>query len=318
MPGAFPPKRIQHPEKHALDKLADQEYDPGTPRGFAVGTFSPGRRNRTKTDRWFVGFLCLALLLVLPVGAAPETVRGGQSLPVGGLVQGGHPLSREEFQSPAWTEGPFGLAITPLELDVCAPADATYDIAVTQEIPGYVDPVTLISAGQPAGTMVAFSQNPVIPPGSSELRVGNTGAAPAGSYDIVVTGIAPTATVSTTVGLNLFAGTSGQPSLIAPPNGATGVSITPAFSWTAVAEGHEYLLEVASDAGFFDVVYSAAVAVPGHTAETPLEASTLYYWRVQASNACGAGSYSDAYHFRTAEPVLRYIYLPEVIKESAP
>lgn len=271
-----------------------------------------------KTVRWFVGFLCLGLLLVLPVGAAPETVRDGQSLPVARLMQGGQPSSEEELRNPARTESPFGLIITPLELDVCAPADATYDVAVTQEIPGYVDPVTLITSGQPAGTTVGFSQNPVIPPGNSMLTVGNTGAALAGSYDIVVTGIAPTATVSTTVGLNLFTATPGQPSPIAPPDGATGVSITPAFAWTAVTQGHEYLLEVATDAGFSNVVYSVAVAVPGHTAETPLDADTLHYWRVQASNACGAGSYSETYHFRTAEPVLHAIYLPEVIKESAP
>ncbi len=271
-----------------------------------------------KTGRWFVGFLCLGLLLVLPVGAAPETVRGGQILPAGGLMQGDQPSSEGELRSPARTEDPFRLVITPLELDVCAPADATYDIAVTQETPGYVDPVTLITTGQPAGTTVGFSQNPVFAPGNSVLTVGNTGAAPAGSYDIVVTGIAPTATVSTTVGLNLFTGTPGQPSPIAPPDGATGVSTTPSFSWTAVTQGHEYLLEVATDAGFSNVVYSAAVTVPGHSAETPLDADTLHYWRVRASNACGAGSYSETYQFRTAEPVLHSIYLPEVIKESAP
>jgi lysyl endopeptidase len=271
-----------------------------------------------KTDRWFVEFLCLGLLLVLPVRAAPETVRDGQSLPVAWLMQGGQQSSEEEFRSPARTQSPFGLVITPLALDVCAPADATYGIAVTQETPGYVDPVTLVTAGQPAGTTVGFSQNPVFPPGASLLTVGNTGAAPAGSYDIVVTGIAPTATVSTTVGLNLFTGTPGQPSPIAPPDGATGVSITPSFSWTAVTQGHEYLLDVATDAGFSNVVYSAAVAVPGHTVEIPLDTNTLYYWLVQASNACGAGSYSDTYHFRTVEAVFHYIYLPEVTRDTAP
>lgn len=271
-----------------------------------------------KTDRWFVGLLCLGLLLVLPVKAVPEAVRGGQILPAGGLMQGGRSLSEEQFHSPVRTASPFGLVINPLELDVCAPADAAYDIAVTQEMPGYVDPVTLITAGQPAGTTVGFSQNPVIPPGNTVLTVGNTGAAPAGSYDIVVTGIAPTATVSATIGLTLSTGTPGQPSLIAPPDGATGVSITPSFSWTAVAQGREYLLEVATDAEFSNVVYSAVVAMPGHTAETSLDADTVHHWRVQANNACGAGPYSDTHQFRTAGPVLRHIYLPEVIKESAP
>jgi hypothetical protein len=150
------------PGRHTLDKLAGGEYNAGTPLAFAEGTSSLERKKAMKTDRWFVGLLC-----------------------------------------------------------------------------------------------VGFSQNPVIPPGDSVLTVGNTGAATAGSYDTVVTGLAPTATVSTTVRLNLFGAPPEQPSLIAPPDGATGVSVTPFFSWTAVTRRRAYLLEVVTDAGFSNVVYSA-------------------------------------------------------------
>ena len=101
----------------------------------------------------------------------------------------------------------FSLAATPSSQDVCAPADAVYDVEVGS-ILGYADPVTLSASGQPAGTTVSFSVNPVTPPGSSTLTIANTGAATAGSYSIDIVGVAPTSTHTTTVGLNLYSSPS--------------------------------------------------------------------------------------------------------------
>lgn len=197
-------------------------------------------------------------------------------------------------------EGPFVLEVTPDTLDLCAPADATYQITVAQVTPGYEDPVTLGVSGTPDGTTASFNPNPVTTPGDSVLTISNTAAAAAGSYKIDVVGVAPTATTTTTVGLNLFTGAPGQPDLLTPPDGSTGVGPTPEFSWTAAAQAGQYLLEIATDIGFSDVVYSASVPVPNHTPTVPLQASTEHHWRVQANNACGSGTFSDIFSFRTA------------------
>ncbi|MHC4107008.1 MAG: EF-hand domain-containing protein, partial [Planctomycetota bacterium] len=53
-------------------------------------------------------------------------------------------------------------------------------------------------------------------------------------------------------------------------------------------------------------VYTATVEETSHTLESPLDADTPHYWRVGASNACGAGALSDIFTFTTQDipPVL--------------
>jgi hypothetical protein len=183
----------------------------------------------------------------------------------------------------------FSLNVTPASLDVCAPADAVYNVDVGS-ILGFSDPVTLSASGHPAGTTTGFSVNPVTPPGSSTLTIGSTGAAAPGSYSIDVTGTATPGGKGQIVELNLFDIVPAGPALLTPADGAADVSFKPTFSWTAVAQAASYLLEVATDAGFTNVVYSASETGTSHTAAVPLGAGTTYYWRVTASNVCGDGT----------------------------
>jgi hypothetical protein len=195
----------------------------------------------------------------------------------------------------------FVLDVTPAYLDVCAPDDVVYSVDVFS-ILGFSDPVELSASGHPAGTTADFSANPVTPPGSSTMTIGNTGAAAAGSYGIEVTAIS-TGTMGSvskgqTVDLDLFTVAAAAPSLLTPGDGAVGVPYRPTFSWIGVAQAGSYLLEVATDPGFSSIVYSASGTGTIHTAATLLSAGATYYWRVTAGNACGAGT-SLAFHFTT-------------------
>jgi hypothetical protein len=202
--------------------------------------------------------------------------------------------------------GPFGLEADPTSQAICAPADAVYDIEVMLNEPGYSDPVTLTAQGIPGGTSVNFSTNPVTPPGSSTMTIGNTGAATPGSYEIDVVGIAPTHTATVTVGLNLFDAAPGMPSLVSPADGAVNVDLTPNYEWTAVSQSDTYYLEVAEDSGFSTIVYTASVADTEHEGLTALEPLTTYYWRVTAMNPCGDSSPSSTFSFTTRDipPIL--------------
>jgi hypothetical protein len=183
----------------------------------------------------------------------------------------------------------FSVSVTPGSLDLCAPGDAVYSVDVGS-ILGYSDPVSLSASGNPAGTFANFSVNPVTPPGSSTLTIGNTAAAAAGSYSIDVTGTSTAGVKSRGVGLNLFDIVPAPATLLTPANGAVDVSFKPAFSWTAVAQAVGYLLEVATDAGFANIVYGASETGTSHISAVPLSANTTYYWRVTAGNVCGAGT----------------------------
>ncbi|HEX4954107.1 MAG TPA: S8 family serine peptidase [Thermoanaerobaculia bacterium] len=183
---------------------------------------------------------------------------------------------------------------------VCAPADAVYTINVGQ-ILGYTDPVTLSASGNPAGTSVGFSTNPVTPPGSSTMTVTNTGSATGGSYSMTVTGTATGPNVKNRMaGLNLFTAAPSAPVLNLPANNATNVVVGPTLEWTASPEGGTYTVEVATDAAFTNIV-STASGITGtqHTVTPALNTNTQYFWRVRGANTCGTGSFAAAFSFTT-------------------
>ena len=196
----------------------------------------------------------------------------------------------------------YSIDVTPLSLDVCAPADAVFNVNVSS-ILGYTDPVTLGVIGNPAGTTATFSQNPVTPPGSSALTIGNTGSAAFGTYTMEVTATSAVGDRSRTVDLNLYTAAPAAPSLVTPADGAVDVGFKPAFSWTAVDQASSYHLEVALDPAFNNIVYTADVEGTSHTAATALNALTTYYWRVTAQNVCGSST-SATFSFTTQEATM--------------
>jgi len=105
-----------------------------------------------------------------------------------------------------------------------------YNVAIGS-ILGFDDPVTLGATGNPAGTSVGFSVNPVIPAGSSVMTIGSTGSGAPGSYTITVSGTSTTGTKTRAVGFDLFSAAPGTVSLISPANGATNQPARPTFEW---------------------------------------------------------------------------------------
>ncbi|HNS04170.1 MAG TPA: S8 family serine peptidase, partial [Anaerolineae bacterium] len=151
----------------------------------------------------------------------------------------------------------YTLSATPASADVCAPSNAVYTVNVGS-IMGYNTPVTLSASGNPVGTTANFSVNPVTPAGSSTLTIGNTGAAAPGSYTVVIDGNASGNLDSTSVGLNLFNAAPAAVALTTPANGALNVPAAPTFTWSAVAQASSYSIQVATDAGFSNIVASAS------------------------------------------------------------
>ena len=119
--------------------------------------------------------------------------------------------------------------------------------------------------------------------------------------------------------------------LLSPSNDATGVSITPSFSWNWVNGANRYWLMVATDPSHFPTDPNATscptCVISGFTDSTShtlphdfpfggrsgtLSINTLYYWKVQARNANGArGDYSDAFRLTTKAPELTQPQRPE-------
>ncbi len=182
--------------------------------------------------------------------------------------------------------------------NICAGQNATYTITLGA---AFTPPVTLSATG-PSPSTVSFSPNPVpTVPNSSTMTVSNTAGVAAGSYTITVSGtdtVPQTATLPLT--LNVFAGNPSAPTLTAPANGANGTPLRPNLTWAAATGASSYKVEIATDAAFTNIVYTANnVTGTSHTVGSNLAANTLYYWRVTPTNPCGTGTVSAVFTFTT-------------------
>lgn len=205
--------------------------------------------------------------------------------------------------------GDFQMQVTPSSQAVCTPTDVVYDVALLLNEPGFDDPVTLSVVGAPAGYTPAFDTNPVSVPGTSELTL--SGSALFGSYEFDVVGTAVTQTMTATVGLDVYTAVPTVPTLTGPADGAVDVPLRPTFSWDAATQSASYMLEVATDMGFSNVVYTATVEGTSHAmSDYNLDPDTDYYWRVNATNICGDSAYSATYSFTTVLLFCSYPALP--------
>jgi cyclophilin family peptidyl-prolyl cis-trans isomerase len=86
------------------------------------------------------------------------------------------------------------------------------------------------------------------------------------------------------------------PVLNLPLNGSYGASTNRNLKWLAQSDGIIYLVEVATDSLFTNIVKSAKVGSNAHVV-TGLSQSTKYYWRVKTNNGGHFSDYSPVWHF---------------------
>ncbi len=90
------------------------------------------------------------------------------------------------------------------------------------------------------------------------------------------------------------------PTLLSPSNGTTGVSTTPSFSWSTSSGASLYVLVVATDASFSNIILTQSTGSSTSYSGVSLASNTTYYWRVTASNSNGASTTSVS-SFTTAQ-----------------
>ena len=89
------------------------------------------------------------------------------------------------------------------------------------------------------------------------------------------------------------------PSLISPPDGDSGVELTPTLSWNESVNAEKYDLQVATDIAFNDLVFDISDISSTSLHLGALEVMTNYYWHVRATNPLGSSLYSPSRSFTT-------------------
>lgn len=116
--------------------------------------------------------------------------------------------------------------------------------------------------------------------------------------------------------INVNNNTPTSPSLVSPLNGATSYRSPYSFEWEEHESVLSYSIEISAEETFENVVVSKTITT--NKFSTPLlEYETTYYWRVQANNSCGAGSFSNTYSFTTQSENEFNTYIPDDAFEQA-
>ncbi|MEX2054641.1 MAG: T9SS type A sorting domain-containing protein, partial [Candidatus Andersenbacteria bacterium] len=108
-----------------------------------------------------------------------------------------------------------------------------------------------------------------------------------------------TSSYSSTWSFTTIVAAPAAPTLASPSNGATGVSTSPTLSWNASTGATSYRLQVSTSSGFSQLVVDQSGITGTSYPVSGLANNTLYYWRVNATNAGGTSSYSTTWSFAT-------------------
>ncbi len=104
------------------------------------------------------------------------------------------------------------------------------------------------------------------------------------------------------------------PALINPPNGSINQPVNPVFDWNDQPGVDSYRLQVSTDTTFSTIAIDTVILIVSQftTPVGRLNNNTLYYWRVNATNAGGTSSWSAIWNFTTiiSPPVAPVLLLP--------
>ncbi len=179
----------------------------------------------------------------------------------------------------------FNLSAAPPTFSICVGSAASYTVTL-DALNGFSSAVTLAASGHPAGAVATFSPNPVTPPGSSTLTIGNTAGVPRARTRSPSPARRGGLTHAGNVTLNVATPLAAAPALTAPAASSTGVATTPAFTWNAVAGAISYDLQVATDPAFNTlVIQQTGLTGTSYTPAGALASGTAYYWRVARSTS---------------------------------
>lgn len=178
---------------------------------------------------------------------------------------------------------------------------ATFETAIdVLAFNGFSDEVELELQFPVAGMSGALAPNPALPGEvvAGEITVEQSVAA--GDYDVTLVGrSAGVEEQSLGLALGVFDALPGPLAPALPEDTTTHVLARPTLSWSAADGAERYRVEIATDAGFADIVHSAEVGGTSHRPASPLAFDTEHFWRVVPINQCGEGSATTTLSFTT-------------------
>ncbi len=163
---------------------------------------------------------------------------------------------------------------------------------------GFDENVNLSFSGLPTGITGTFSQNPLTANTTSDAQLVIAENTPAEAYSFSI--LAENDNVDNrTLNASLrIVDASHVATLMTPANGADKIDTAPTLTWEADGYVKTFVVEIATDAEFTNLVATGTTTGNAYRPSATLEQVTTYYWRVKSANACGDET-SEVFSFIT-------------------
>ncbi|PSR11814.1 MAG: hypothetical protein C7N36_14640 [Bacteroidetes bacterium] len=215
-------------------------------------------------------------------------------------------ISNANFSIQPATAPTYTLDYGPIFQQVCLPNTVEVNFN-TNAILAYEGTISLgISSELPAGVTASFSANDIQAGASSTLQLDleNLQGFDGPLAVVVAAATADLDTFFRTVYLNVVDNNFSDLALLTPAEGAMDILLSTDFSWTLLPNAETYDWELATDAGFSNVIDSRmGLGQTTFTSALQFAANSLFFWRVRPSNACGTGAWSAPQVFHTVNAV---------------
>ena len=188
----------------------------------------------------------------------------------------------------------------------------------TVSLAGFNTPIILSASGNPVGTTVFIGTNPLMPGSTTSVTLNNTASLLSGIYNITIAGVAGSINKTRIIPFVVSNTPVAPATLSAPLYNSVGVSLLPAFNWSAVAEAGFYKLEISTSNTFATILQTITnITTLPYVLINPLAENTIYYWRVSTGSVCGVSPPSYTGVFKTGIPTCKNSTdVPKVITAS--
>ena len=204
----------------------------------------------------------------------------------------------------------FNLAISPSAAEFCVPDSGSESLPVNitlGTVGQYDGTVGLSDSDIPPGISSTINPTQVQAPGSANWALEISSDAQPGSFLLGLSGDDGDNQVERTLALQLEAFLETTPSLQAPGDNASDLTLTPTFTWSGIGSVDNYQIQIATDSDFINLVADESIESDSFTLLNELGTGTVYFWRVRGINLCGGGEWSPTFVFTTRlEPVAEF------------
>ena len=198
-------------------------------------------------------------------------------------------------------ESSFTLELQPERIDACIPDSGSRTLSADIHVAAIgtpQTPVELTSSGEPTGVGTTIDPDSIDAPGHATWTWDISADASSGQSMVTLNGNDGSVIRERLMSLNLRNSPDG-PALLNPDDGADSVDLQPVFAWEPIDDAIEYQVQIASDPQFDQIVVDQRIASDTFEPNVELHSGLDHFWRVQATNTCGSGHWSEIRQFTT-------------------